>query len=100
MLPSILPFIKSAPRLVQMETSLEMGSASFFFLPKKKVSFLCLICPKDQQETCSNHIILAISMDPSTIKILFSFLTLMVNKIHDNNIKEYIWQKRMHVICD
>ena len=63
----------------------------FFFTKKekrkKKVSFFSLmsqICQKDQQETCSNHIILAISMDPSTIKVPFSFsLTLMVNKIHD-----------------
>ena len=42
------------------------------------------ICQKDQQETCSNHIILAIPKDPSTIKVPFYFsLTLMVNKIHD-----------------
>ena len=63
----------------------------FFFTKKGRKrsvsSFFCLmseICQKDQRETCSNHIILAISMDPSTIKVPFSFsLTLMVNKIHD-----------------
>ena len=60
-----------------------------FFYPKKRksVSFSCLmsqICQKDQQETCSNHIILAVSMDPSTMKVPFSFsFTLMVNKTHD-----------------
>ena len=58
------------------------------------------ICQKDQQETCSNHIILAVSMDPSTMKVPFSFsLTLMVNKIHDTITLKNTFD-RMHVICD
>ena len=58
------------------------------------------ICQKDQHETCSNHIILAVSMDPSTMKVPFSFsLTLMVNKIHDTITLKNTFD-RMHVICD
>ena len=41
------------------------------------------------------------TMDPFTINVPFSFLILIVNKIHDTlNIKEYICQKRIHGIRD